>query len=70
MTEALQGGKPVAFEHLTMTSDLGPGGLATVLQYQKAASRLYFDAAGFPGRTVGLPATGAEGKVQGSARSR
>jgi len=32
------------------------GGLATVMLYQRVGGTHYFDAAGFPGRTLGLPA--------------
>jgi len=35
-------------------SEPGANGLRTVLKYQQIDSTLYFDAAGFPGRTVGL----------------
>jgi hypothetical protein len=56
LTEALKGGQPVQFERQTMTSTPAANGLATVLNYQKVGPTLYFDAAGFPGRTVGLTA--------------
>lgn len=55
-SEALAGGKPVAFQKKTLASDPGPGGVRTVLDYQEADGRRYFDAAGIPGRTVGLTA--------------
>jgi len=29
-------------------------GLKTVLQFQRVGAQRYFDAAGFPGRTIGL----------------
>ena len=56
LTEAFKGGAPVTFERLTLTSAAAANGLATTLNYQKVGSTLYFDAAGFPGRTVGLTA--------------
>ncbi|MHB1207104.1 MAG: alkaline phosphatase family protein [Rhodospirillaceae bacterium] len=54
LTEALKGGQPVQFERETMTSAPAENGQVTVLNYQKVGTTLYFDAAGFPGRTVGL----------------
>jgi hypothetical protein len=35
-------------------SEPGANGLRTMLKYQQIDATLYFDAAGFPGRTVGL----------------
>ena len=55
-TEALAGGKPVAFQKKTLVSDPGPGGQRTILEYQDADGRHYFDAAGIPGRIAGLTA--------------
>jgi len=55
-TEALAGGKPVAFQKKTLASEAAPGGVRTVLEYQEADGRRYFDAAGIPGRIVGLAA--------------
>jgi arylsulfatase A-like enzyme len=55
-TEALLGGKPVPFAPRTESSAPGAGGIRTVLEYQEAAGVPYFDAAGIPGRTVGLKA--------------
>jgi hypothetical protein len=37
-----------------VTSEPAPNGLVTVLNMQMVGSTRYFDAAGFPGRTVGL----------------
>jgi arylsulfatase A-like enzyme len=54
--EALTGGKPVSFQKKTLVSAPAPGGARTVLQYQEAGGRRYFDAAGIPGRTVGVSA--------------
>jgi arylsulfatase A-like enzyme len=52
--EALQGGKPVAFSRARQVSAPATNGLKTVLDIQKVGETRYFDAAGFPGRTVGL----------------
>ena len=41
-------------ETRTMQSEPAGNGLRTVLNYQQVGSTRYFDAAGFPGRTVGL----------------
>jgi hypothetical protein len=38
----------------TVTSDPAENGLRTVLDVQAVGDVRYFDAAGFPGRTVGL----------------
>jgi hypothetical protein len=37
-----------------MTSEPAANGLVTVLDMQMVGTTRYFDAAGFPGRTVGL----------------
>ena len=37
-----------------VTSDPAPNGLVTVFDMQMVGETRYFDAAGFPGRTVGL----------------
>lgn len=55
-TEALVGGKAVGFLKKRLVSDSGPEGIRTVLDYQEADGRRYFDAAGVPGGTVGLTA--------------
>ena len=38
---------------------------ATVVKYQRVLSQRYFDAAGFPGRTVGLEAETGKQKTAG-----
>src|SRR4051812_1080100 len=56
MSEATVNGEtPVATSEV-MRSAPGDQGLTTVLQLQKVGDHKYFDAAGFPGRTVGLDA--------------
>jgi len=52
--EALKGGRAVAVTRRTVTSDLGPGGVRTILNEQIVGQNRYFDAAGFAGKTVGL----------------
>ena len=54
--EALIGGKAVPFQKKTLASPAAPSGTRTVLQFQEAGGRRYFDAAGIPGRTVGVMA--------------
>jgi arylsulfatase A-like enzyme len=56
MAEALPGGSLPRFVALTKRSAPAANGLRTVLRYQVVGRQMYFDAAGFPGRTVGLPA--------------
>ncbi len=38
----------------TVKSQPAANGLRTVLMFQRVGSQRYFDAAGFPGRTLGL----------------
>ena len=54
LTEALTGGKAIKPSAGVLRSAPAPGGWLTVLQYQDADGVRYFDAAGFPLRTVGL----------------
>ena len=44
----------------TMKSQPSTNGLRTVLNFQHVLTQRYFDAAGFPGRTVGLDAEGKQ----------
>ena len=65
LSESFKDGKvspPV--KHLTRMSSPAKNGLQTILLLQVVENSLYFDAAGFPGRTVGLdrPATTSLGK--------
>ncbi len=53
-TEALAGGKPVPFKAIVRQATPAASGARTVLEYQEADGRHYFDAAGIPGRAVGL----------------
>jgi arylsulfatase A-like enzyme len=61
LEEALVNGRQARVAVKTLESKPGPGGLRTVLRYQEVSGVRYFDAAGIPGRTVGLPATADQG---------
>jgi hypothetical protein len=64
MTEAMpDGATPKAISD-TIRSDPA-NGLRTVLKLQRVGSQRYFDAAGFPGRTVGLDAEDSKKKTAG-----
>ena len=52
--EALPGGASPVVENFIERAQAAGGGLATILVGQRAGGERYFDAAGFPGRTVGL----------------
>jgi len=52
--EALPGGISPKVENFVDRSQLSDSGLATMLVGQRVGATRYFDAAGFPGRTVGL----------------
>jgi hypothetical protein len=56
MSEALVGGAMPRFTAQVKRSAPAANGLRTVLHYQAVGKTLYFDVAGFPGRSVGLPA--------------
>jgi hypothetical protein len=65
MTEALpNGATPQAFSG-TVKSKPSANGMRTVLKYQRVLAQRYFDAAGFPGRTVGLEAETGKQKTAG-----
>jgi Type I phosphodiesterase / nucleotide pyrophosphatase len=55
--EALPGGATPEFVPETVASDPSPTGVRTVLETQRVGDTRYFDAAGFPGRSVGLSGT-------------
>jgi hypothetical protein len=50
-------GRIPKFSAGTLRSQGDKNGLRTVLNYQQVGSTRYLDAAGFPGRTVGLKET-------------
>jgi hypothetical protein len=52
--EALPGGASPTVENFTERSHPAADGLATILVGQRVGANRYFDAAGFPGRTVGM----------------
>ncbi len=54
MSEALKDGMPVASRRGVLRSGPAASGFVTVLDFQTAEGRRYFDAAGMPGRTLGL----------------
>jgi hypothetical protein len=54
MREAMPDGRLPPFSTRTRRSQEGKNGLRTVLNYQQIGGTRYLDAAGFPGRTVGL----------------
>jgi hypothetical protein len=53
-SEAMRDGKTPAVVTKIMRSEPAKNGLRTVLEYQLVGTTRYLDAAGFPGRTVGL----------------
>lgn len=57
MTEAMPNGVTPKGLTGTLAGPRAANGLRTVLQFQRVLDQRYFDAAGFPGRTVGLPET-------------
>jgi hypothetical protein len=66
MTEAMpNGATPRAFSG-TVKSAPSSSGLRTVMNFQRVLTQRYFDAAGFPGRTVGLDA--GEGKQKAAGK--
>jgi hypothetical protein len=65
MTEAMPNGATPKAVSRTIRSDAAAGGLRTVLKLQRVGSQRYFDAAGFPGRTVGLDADSDKQKTAG-----
>ena len=54
LDEALIGGTVPAVTHSLLSSAPAANGLTTVVNLQQVGDTKYFDAAGFPGRTVGL----------------
>jgi len=62
LSETLPGGVLPEVSSRVITSEPAANGLATVLDMQQIGSTRYFDAAGFPGRTVGLSITAVPGR--------
>src|ERR1700761_1090423 len=65
ISEALPGGIVLKAADGTIVSKPAANGLKTVVKYQRVLSQRYFDAAGFPGRTVGLDAETGKQKTAG-----
>jgi hypothetical protein len=63
MSEALPNGVVPKVVDGTIESKPAANGLKTVVKYQRVLTQRYFDAAGFPGRTVGLDAEGGKAKA-------
>ncbi|MBV8131890.1 MAG: alkaline phosphatase family protein [Alphaproteobacteria bacterium] len=57
LTESMPGGTTPRSIANVMRSEPAAGGVRTVLDYQLVGNTRYFDAAGFPGRTLGLSDT-------------
>jgi len=64
LAETLPNGALPAVSARVVTSDPAPNGLVTVLNMQIVGDTRYFDAAGFPGRTVGLSTTALPSATQ------
>ena len=65
MTEAMPNGATPKATSDTVMSELSANGLRTVLNFQRVDEQRYFDAAGFPGRTLGLEAEDIKQKAAG-----
>jgi hypothetical protein len=61
LSEALPEGVAPEVSSRVITSERAANGLVTVLDMQQVGETRYFDAAGFPGRTVGLSTTSLPG---------
>jgi hypothetical protein len=64
LSEALPNGALPEVTSRVLISEPAPNGLVTVLNMQMVESTRYFDAAGFPDRTVGLSTTALPGPTQ------
>lgn len=66
MSEALPNGIiPKAYKSVEKSKKKSENGLETVLNVQRVGSQRYFDAAGFPGRTLGLEPEPGKQKTAG-----
>src|SRR6202171_2910715 len=65
MSEALPNGIIPKAANGTIASRPASNGLKTVVKFQRVLAQRYFDAAGFPGRTVGLDAERGKQKTAG-----
>jgi hypothetical protein len=64
LAETLPNGALPDVSSRVVTSEPAPNGLVTVLNMQLVGNTRYFDAAGFPGRTVGLSTTALPSATQ------
>jgi hypothetical protein len=64
LSETLPNGTVPAYTSRVVKSDPAANGLATVIDMQMVGTTRYFDAAGFPGRTVGLSSMGSASATQ------
>lgn len=69
MSEALPNGIAAKAATGTIASRPTASGLRTVVKFQRVLSQRYFDAAGFPGRTVGLEVETGKQKRRGNSPS-
>jgi arylsulfatase A-like enzyme len=67
LTEAMPGGTVPRYVWRVLRSGPAAGGIRTVLNYEVVGNTRYFDAAGFPGRTLGLPDMNVPAKVARSS---
>jgi arylsulfatase A-like enzyme len=65
MMEAMPNGATPKSSSDTIKSEPAANGLRTVLNLQRVGAQRYFDAAGFPGRTVGIEAETGKQKTAG-----
>src|ERR1700716_2329258 len=70
MSEALPNGIIPKAASGSIASKPASNGLKTVVKFQQVLAQRYFDAAGFPGRTVGLDAEGGKQKTAGKCPRR
>jgi hypothetical protein len=64
LAEVLPNGPLPDVSSRVVTSEPAPNGLVTVIDMQLVGNTRYFDAAGFPGRTVGLSTTALPSATQ------
>jgi hypothetical protein len=64
LAETLPNGALPDVASRVVTSEPAPNGLVTVIDMQLVGITRYFDAAGFPGRTVGLSTTALPSATQ------
>jgi len=68
LSEALPNGALPAMSSRVLISEPAPNGLSTVINMQMVGDTRYYDAAGFPGRTVGLSTTPLQNGVTTTGR--